>query len=387
MSLNVRYVSKLERSGYGVAGLANVRALLPLVDSLDWRPIMSWRGASYRMLAARPAATLARSLFDVEAPIVDAIDSGTAPDAQVLHTVPELWSGLRAPGVPTFGYTVWETDALPRHWQRLIAGVDATIVPCAMNQPLFADAGGGPVHVVPHACRESCMPPAPAELEDFRATWGIPGDRYAFYSVNAWNPRKALWDVINAYQFAFDASDPVVLVIKTDPEGQRNSESIVRTPVRSQLAKILANYPDPAPVVLIDRSISDRDMELLHFAGNAYVSMARSEGWGLGMFDAAWFGNPVISTGWGGQLDYLDGHLCTLLDYRLEPVVFRAGEPSYTRDQRWARPNMDTAVDAMRDHVSHPGNYAARAAELSCRIASEFNSAVVGRKLFEALSG
>ena len=41
----------------------------------------------------------------------------------------------------------------------------------------------------------------------------------------------------------------------------------------------------------------------------------RGGGWGA--FEAARLGKPVIMTGYGGQLDYLDAELSHLVDYTL----------------------------------------------------------------------
>jgi hypothetical protein len=103
------------------------------------------------------------------------------------------------------------------------------------------------------------------------------------------------------------------------------------------------------------------------------------------MFDAAWFGNPVISTGWGGQLDYLRPQWSTLLHYTLEPVVNRSGYPSYAPYQRWARPDMDMAIDAMRDHFEHFDSRRLAAAEQAAWIAGSFSEVVVRHKLLDAL--
>ena len=57
-------------------------------------------------------------------------------------------------------------------------------------------------------------------------------------------------------------------------------------------------------------------------------SCARGEGWGLGGFDAAAHGNPVVTTGFGGQLDYL-ADSPHLVHFELVAVQDPVGFPSY----------------------------------------------------------
>ncbi len=259
------------------------------------------------------------------------------------------------------------------------------LVPCRSNRELFAEATGKPVTVVPHVCRGSRSAAGEDELDDFRRRLGIEAGRHVFYSINDWNSRKAPWELVDAYLRAFDADDPVVLVLKTAPRGPRCAEDRGSAPTRGQVEEMRARYRHPADVIVIDRALPEREIEMLHMAGDTFVSMARSEGWGLGMFDAAGFGKPVIATGWGGHLDYLDPRHATLLEYSLEPVVDAAGYPSYAPDQNWARANPDAAVAAMRDHAARRDHYRQRAAPLAAAIQRRFNADKVGRILHDTL--
>lgn len=58
-------------------------------------------------------------------------------------------------------------------------------------------------------------------------------------------------------------------------------------------------------MVFVPDELSDEDMGPLHLAGDAFISLTRGEGFGVGAFEAAAAGKPVIMTGWGGRLDFL----------------------------------------------------------------------------------
>ena len=97
------------------------------------------------------------------------------------------------------------------------------------------------------------------------------------------------------------------------------------------LAELLAGHADPPAIRLVPGTKTDRDIGALHHRGDCFVSLCRSEGWGLGAFDAAAYGNPVVTTGFGGHSDYLAG-TPYLVDFDLVPVHdpsgFRAMPPT-----------------------------------------------------------
>ena len=63
------------------------------------------------------------------------------------------------------------------------------------------------------------------------------------------------------------------------------------------LARILARHPNHPAVTLVTRELTDDDMTALRQRGDCFVSLCRSEGWGIGAFDAAACGNPVVTKG------------------------------------------------------------------------------------------
>ena len=65
-------------------------------------------------------------------------------------------------------------------------------------------------------------------------------------------------------------------------------------------------------------------------------SVTRGEGWGLGPFDAATLGKPVIITGWGGHLDFLGADYPGLIAYTMAPVSGWLHGASYRPTQQWA---------------------------------------------------
>jgi glycosyltransferase involved in cell wall biosynthesis len=339
------YVSLDEISGYGVAADRCRAALEGSGLTVDWLPLVpgdGW-GMSYE-----PG-------FELDA-------GATGPGSVVVaHVVPEFLGRVRDehPDSLLVSHTVWETDRLPHHWPECLEAADLVVVPSRFNASVMESADlGRPVAVVPHVAPDVGAPA--------RGDWVDPGDDVTvFYTIAEWTERKAVSLTIEAFARAFGRDDKVLLVVKTTyldvrvpfVEGARVARPGT-TPFA--LARLLAGRPDPPPIHLVTRHLSDAEIAGLHRRGDCYVSLARSEGWGLGAFDAACFGNPVVTTGFGGQLDYLGG-TPYLVDYTLVPVHSSPGTASYTEDQRWADPDVDHAAALLRRVAADPKEAAAAA--------------------------
>lgn len=263
-------------------------------------------------------------------------------DNVIVHTTPEHWDLQReecnAPHAKKIGLTVWETTRLYHSWPGMCNAMDHVIVPCEWNVDVFRESGVTvPISVAPHILR-----PQPEVQGTIPGTEG----RYVFYTIGQWSMRKGVHDTIRAYLSAFTADDDVALVVKTFASNYTPSE---KAKVENWVKMIMAEFSRPAKVILLLDQYSQLEMEALHTAGDCYVSLCKAEGWGLGAFDAAGRGKPVIMTGFGGQMDFLKVGQHGIVEYDLVPVRGMPWIPWYTQDQQWAQPRLDHAVRLMRD--------------------------------------
>src|SRR5262249_31342393 len=150
-------------------------------------------------------------------------------------------------------------------------------------------------------------------------------------------------------------NDPVCLVLKTSLDDFTTSLRSFRHLFRHRfgttsdaLARLLQHVPDPASVVLINEELSEEQLYALHLLGDCYVSLCRSEGWGMGAYEAAWLGKPIVMTGFGGQRAYLPPEYSYLVDYNLVPAHDSLVGTSYSPDQMWADPHLTHAATLMR---------------------------------------
>ena len=87
-------------------------------------------------------------------------------------------------------------------------------------------------------------------------------------------------------------------------------------------------------------------------SANAFVSLHRSEGFGMGLAEAMAMGIPVIATGWSGNMEFMDEASAMLVDFTLRAV--RAGEYPHYEGCRWAEPDISHAARLMRQLQEDP---------------------------------
>jgi glycosyltransferase involved in cell wall biosynthesis len=139
--------------------------------------------------------------------------------------------------------------------------------------------------------------------------------------------------------------------------------------------------------VIAGDDISGSVINAIHAAGDAYVSLTHGEGWGLGAFDAATLGKPVIITGWGGQLDYLGPNYPGLVRYEMAPVVGWQSHLTYQATQRWAIADRHHAAQLMRAAVTRDGVLFTAAAAVRDAISDRYAEHLVARQFIAAIDG
>jgi glycosyltransferase involved in cell wall biosynthesis len=393
----VKFLSYLEPSGYGLAAIAALRALVNAGVPVQWWVLERAGAAAIAApvaLATMPAFAAGDAALDDLGALVAATALPVDHDRVVAFAVPEHWPGVFAPHRRNIGCTVWETDRLPAHWRGLLARADRIVVPSLHNAKVFADAGiGVPVDVVPHVRRHAFNEFGADELATLRRELRVDGARTVFYTINAWDPRKDLPTLLRAFVRAFTADDPVALIVKTTPQGFGAPPLHAREPAATLAQAVIddaarAEGRAPPAITLLPYEMSGRGVDALHRIGDAYVSTTHGEGFGLGAFDAATLARPVLMTGWGGHRDFLgdDAGWPGALPFRMTSVpTFPPDAPSYWRSQRWASVDVDAVAAALRAFVADPAPHREAAAGIAERIANDFAEPVVGARLVATL--
>jgi len=394
----VRYYGGGDLSGYGQAAVANVRALVNAGVSvhwvpLDWTPARavpgSWHerdGAPKPVLAAQGSA-----LADI-ATLVELTRRPLQGDVVVAHAPPESWPSLFRSDSFNIGCTAWETTQPPAHWLPLMREADAIIVPSELNRTVFSSAVPGvPAVAIPHIRRHTWNDYTPGEIRQARADLGVPGDHRVFYTISTWDPRKALPDLIELFARAFGAGEAVSLVIKTNEIGAEGGPHFRQRPTRDLAAEAVSRIESeracktPNIILNTDR-LHAAELDMIHAMGDVYVTASHGEGFGLGAFEAATRGTPVLATGWGGQTEFLGDRWLGRLPYRMTQVpLWPPHKPSYFPSQRWARVDPEAGSERMRAVFDDPEPFLVEARKNRESIVERFAEPVIVRQWLDLI--
>jgi glycosyltransferase involved in cell wall biosynthesis/SAM-dependent methyltransferase len=257
----------------------------------------------------------------------------------------------------TIGQWAWELEVFPDQFQSALDLVDEVWAVSEFTRAAIAAVTSKPVYAVPHPI----VRPRVQQSID-RAALGLPEDLTLFlfcFDLLSILERKNPLGLIEAYTRAFEPDDGATLVLKVINGDQR-------VPDLERLRLAAADRPD---VILIDRYLDADELASLMNVADCYVSLHRSEGFGLTMAEAMALGKPVIATAYSGNLDFMSADTAYLVGWNEGSVP--AGCSPYPQGATWAEPDLDEAARLMRyvheqpDEAKEVGRRAQQAAVTS----------------------
>lgn len=260
------------------------------------------------------------------------------------------------------GYWVWELEQAPRSWRRWGRLVNEIWAPSRFAAGALRAVFDTPVHVIPHPAALGARPRLDPNCRiRARRALGISEDcflGFSSFSMSSAMERKNPHATIRAFVDAFSCASRTSLLVmrcldmNVFPEGARALRSLVAS--------------SKGLVRILDTPVAELSIESLYAACDCYVSLHRSEGFGLNMAEAMLARRPVVATGWSANLDFMDSASGVLIPAKLIDVsdpqrVYRSG--------RWAEPDHDAAVAGLR-RLAQDSTFAdaiAKAGEERCR--------------------
>jgi glycosyltransferase involved in cell wall biosynthesis len=276
------------------------------------------------------------SPFDIN---VICVNADALPDfAQ--QAGPDFFAGRH-----TIGVWWWELSEFPERWAGAFDLVDELWAGSTFVADALAAAAPVPVMSFPLPLSE----PSPVTADKPAA--GFP-DGFVFlfsFDHNSVFARKNPLGLIEAFTRAFGPDDGVHLVVKSINHTQdlENHERLAAAAAAHPHVRHRPGY------------LAAADKDRLTASCDAYVSLHRSEGFGIGMAEALLYGKPVIATGYGGNTDFLSETTGYPVDFTL--VEVGDGAEPYDAKAHWAEPDLDHAAAMMRRVVDHPEEAAERA--------------------------
>ncbi len=241
----------------------------------------------------------------------------------------------------TIGYWAWELPKFPTMWHDRLSMVDEVWGNSKFCLSGIAEIASIPVKVMPIQIE----PEIDARFD--RAHFGLPANRFLFLSAFdalSFTQRKNPQAVIRAFKKAFggrrSGSEQPLLVVKVT--------NLNRSPEEQSIREMLAEVNG----IIIDRYFSRVEVNSLINSCDAYVTLHRSEGFGLTLAEAMYMGKPTIGTDFSGNTDFMNAQNSYPIRYKLIPIEQTVGP--YEAGQLWADADEDHAAAIMQQVVNTP---------------------------------
>ena len=232
----------------------------------------------------------------------------------------------------------WELEELPEAFAGALDVVDEVWAGSDFARDAIAAKTPKPVHtvVLPIPVRSGRPPQRRAEV-------GLPEGFVFGYTLDANSTlaRKNPDGLIRAFCRAFRPGEGPLLVVKMINSAPGRG--------RDALVAMAAGRPD---VTLVEGYLPPELSVSWSGLIDCYVSLHRSEGFGLTLAEAMSWAVPVIATGYSGNLDFMSPDNSYLVDWA--PGTVPPGADPYPPGAGWAEPDLDAAAAAMRAVWEHP---------------------------------
>ena len=178
--------------------------------------------------------------------------------------------------------------------------------------------------------------------------------------------RKNAIGLVDAFTRAFSPGEGPRLILKT-----------INARFRPQAADELRDRAQGrSDIEFFDEYLEPGQKAALLGRADCYVSLHRSEGFGLPLAESMALGTPVIATGYSGNLDFTTPHNSYLVDWK--PTQVGADCEIYPPEGHWAEPDLDHAATLMRHVWQHPHEAKARGGRAKADIERDYAPAVTG---------
>ncbi len=246
-------------------------------------------------------------------------------DAIAFYSPPINWIDQRK-ARPSFGFTMYESDRVPRSWIAPLARVDEIWVPSTWNAEIFAECSPRPVHVIPLG----------VDANAFGYARRARGEKLRVLAMATYvqEPRKGIDLAMRAFTAAFGDRDDVEMIVhSTFPGDVPKSDPRIQRSTKQFTTAALAEFYRTFDVLL-------------------YPSLG--EGFGLIPLEAMATGMPAIFAAASGMRDY--GDLGLTVGSHKTPATTghdNVRDGTSTPYGSWHEPHFDELVDRLRDVDAH----------------------------------
>lgn len=227
------------------------------------------------------------------------------------------------------GYWAWELEKIPAEWTRATRYVNAIFCPSEFTSQTIRKYTGKPVETVPHPVTVGEGRPG------MRNRLGLSDQAFvvsSLFSFGSALERKNPYAAVDAFVAAFSGAEDAWLVLKSNHGGN------------SVEKKRFLEYIKPYRSIRLIDDIWEKDEVLgLIKASDVYLSLHRSEGFGLPIAEAMLTGTPTVVTDWSGSRDFCNYNNSFPVPYTLIQVKSSHPEFAGLDNVEWADPDSAAA--------------------------------------------
>lgn len=230
------------------------------------------------------------------------------------------------------GIWLWELPEFPKEWRNAFKQVDEIWAPSQFCCDTFKKSSPVPVTLIPYGVE----PDFDDNLN--REYFNLPKNIFLFlvmFDVNSTLQRKNPLGAIKAFKNAFSKDNKDVgIVIKIN-----NATIEALNTIKSELK----GYKN---VFIINKTLSKIEVNTLIKLCDTFVSLHRSEGFGLVIAEAMYLKTPVIATYYSANVDFMSTSTACCVDYEL--VKIDKDYFMYKTNYMWAQPDIVQASVFMK---------------------------------------
>lgn len=275
--------------------------------------------------------------------------------------------GFRA-GKYNIAYFAWELPEFPDAWQPSFDYFDEVWCPSNFTAAAIAEKSPVPVLTMPHAIGFAAPAGPTAEL---RRRFSLPVEKFLFltlFDLNSYAARKNPRAVIAAFRQSGLAGHGAALVVKVQNVAGNEAD----------FAELRESVRDLPGTVILTETLARADIYALEAACDCFVSLHRSEGFGLAVAECMALGKPVISTDWSATAEFVSAENgCPV---RAPLVTLDRNHGPYAKGSTWADPDPAHAAEWMNRIFSDRTLCAQLGAAARATIAARFAPAVIGAR-------
>ena len=165
--------------------------------------------------------------------------------------------------------------------------------------------------------------------------------------------RKNISAALKAFALAFKGDETAKLLFKT--KGASANKRQV-----AEMDRLVAELGIERQFIHISQYLPRADVDGLTEACDVYLSLHKSEGFGLGMAEAMSQGKPVVATNWSANTEFCRADTAWCIPYHMVPILSHEYMVSM---KEWAEADAEAAAAALREIRANPGLVAERTAK------------------------